>query len=180
MQERHRQEEEQNHSLITILLSRPFFCLFVCFSTDLWHKEVSWTLKHILNPKASQLLQNSDWLSISSGKQLIKQFTAISCWKWQSFWGEGLQESALLTLSPPPTTTSFLTPAFQMAAKSRRHQSCRIQFVSGQAYQSQLLHKDSEPSQPQKPTEACTGKGALSFPCTQLTCIKSQFFQISL
>lgn len=34
-------------------------------------------------------------------------------------------------------------PAFQMTAKSMRHQSCRTQFVSVQAYQSQLLHNDS-------------------------------------
>lgn len=34
-------------------------------------------------------------------------------------------------------------PAFQMTAKSMRHQSCRTQFVSVQAYQSQLLYNDS-------------------------------------
>lgn len=34
-------------------------------------------------------------------------------------------------------------PAFQMTAKSMRHQSCRTQFVSVQAYQSQLLCNDS-------------------------------------
>lgn len=34
-------------------------------------------------------------------------------------------------------------PAFQMTAKSMRHQSCRTQFVSAQVYQSQLLCNDS-------------------------------------
>lgn len=34
-------------------------------------------------------------------------------------------------------------PAFQMTAKSMRDQSCRTQFASLQAYQSQLLHNDS-------------------------------------
>lgn len=34
-------------------------------------------------------------------------------------------------------------PVFQMTAKSMRHQSCRTQFVSVQAYQNQLLHNDS-------------------------------------
>lgn len=34
-------------------------------------------------------------------------------------------------------------PAFQMTAKSMKHQFCRTQFVSVQAYQSQLLYNDS-------------------------------------
>lgn len=38
---------------------------------------------------------------------------------------------------------TILMPVFQMTAKSMRHQSCRTQFVSVQAYQNQLLHNDS-------------------------------------
>lgn len=173
-----RKGREEPFELAFYFLVPSFVCLFVFTQICERHEEVGWTLKHISNLKASQLFQNSDWLSISSGKNA---YQAV-----HSYQLLGIAKNLRRTvgISSPrhlssPCHCFFLTPAFQMAAESRRHQSCRIQFVSVQAYQSQLLQNDSEPSRRRKPTEGCSGKGDLPFPCAQLKCLKTQFFQKS-
>jgi len=108
-------------------IKSPFWSTALCSKNLLKKEEKIWAAVRKLALLWISFVKFSLESASAIKKYKSKKSSQGKCWRHQL----------------PPFIATVLMPAFQMTAKSMRHQSCRTQFVSVQAYQSQLPHNNS-------------------------------------